>query len=77
MPAASGAGGAGDAGDAGGAGAAGLHGAACGGRVLAALREGARVPLAGGGALLAMHAAALLLTLALCLRAHPDPSYKA
>ncbi|XP_047025320.1 tetraspanin-11-like [Helicoverpa zea] len=58
-------------------GGAGLHGAACGARVLAALARLARVPLALGGALLALHAAALPLAAALWLRAHPRVSYKA
>ncbi|KAI8421365.1 hypothetical protein MSG28_009446 [Choristoneura fumiferana] len=57
--------------------APGLHPAACAPRVLAALEEGARLPLALGAALLALHAAALLLALALCLRARPAPRYKA
>ncbi|XP_075975489.1 leukocyte antigen CD37-like [Anticarsia gemmatalis] len=58
-------------------GGAALHGAACGPRVLAALARLARVPLALGAALLAAHAAALPLTLALWLRAHPHRDYKA
>ncbi|XP_049872355.1 tetraspanin-1-like [Pectinophora gossypiella] len=55
----------------------GLHAAGCAPRVLAALRRGARAPLAAGAALLAAHALALLLALALCLRAQPDTRYKA
>ncbi|XP_032516474.2 tetraspanin-11-like isoform X2 [Danaus plexippus] len=58
-------------------GGAGLHGVPCGARVLDALSTAARAPLAAAGALLAAHAAALLLALALCLRAHPDTRYKA
>lgn len=60
-----------------GGGGAGLWAAGCGERVVAALERAARVPLAAGAALLAAHALALLLTLALCLRAHPAPRYKA
>ncbi|CAH0720292.1 unnamed protein product, partial [Brenthis ino] len=62
---------------AGAGGGAGLHAAGCGRRALAALRAGARGPLAAAGALLAAHAAALLLALALCLRARPHHGYKA
>ncbi|XP_063362833.1 uncharacterized protein LOC134651663 [Cydia amplana] len=40
-------------------------------------QSGARLPLAVGAALLALHALALLLALALCLRARPAPRYKA
>lgn len=58
-------------------GAAGLHTAACAPRVLAALEAGARAPLLGAAALLGAHALALLLALALCLRADPDTRYKA
>ncbi|XP_045769369.1 tetraspanin-10-like [Maniola jurtina] len=58
-------------------GGAGLHAAPCAPRVLGALRGAARAPLAAGAVLLAMHGAALLLALALCLRAHPDTRYKA
>ncbi|KAL0879836.1 hypothetical protein ABMA27_002376 [Loxostege sticticalis] len=58
-------------------GARGLHGAACGERVLAALARAARPPLAAGAALLASHAIALVLALALAVRAHPDHRYKA
>lgn len=61
----------------GGGGGSGLHGAGCGGRVLAALGRLARAPLALGAALLVAHALALPLALALWLRAHPHPSYKA
>ncbi|CAB3254212.1 unnamed protein product [Arctia plantaginis] len=60
-----------------GGGGRGLHGAACGPRVLAALGRLARAPLALGAALLVAHALALPLALALWLRAHPHPSYKA
>ncbi|XP_063534923.1 uncharacterized protein LOC134744906 [Cydia strobilella] len=58
-------------------GAAGLHAAACAQKVIHALESGARLPLAIGAALLALHALALLLALALCLRARPAPRYKA
>ncbi|KAJ0183048.1 hypothetical protein K1T71_001024 [Dendrolimus kikuchii] len=58
-------------------GARGLHAAPCGPRVVAALERRARLPLGLGAALLATHAVALLLTLALCLRAHPHPALKA
>ncbi|XP_046977708.1 tetraspanin-11-like [Vanessa cardui] len=58
-------------------GAAGLHRAACAARVLAALERAARGPLLAGAALLGAHGAALLLALALCLRARPPPRYKA
>ncbi|XP_052740948.1 CD151 antigen-like [Bicyclus anynana] len=58
-------------------GGAGLHAAACAPRVLEALAGAARAPLAAGAALLAAHGAALLLALALCLRAQPDARYKA
>ncbi|CAH2085111.1 unnamed protein product [Euphydryas editha] len=58
-------------------GGAGLHAAPCAPRVLAALARAARGPLLAAGALLAAHAAALLLALALCLRARPPPGYKA
>lgn len=58
-------------------GAAGLHAAACGPRVLAALERAARLPLGVAGALLGAHAVALLLALALAVRAHPDHRYKA
>ncbi|XP_061713982.1 tetraspanin-1-like isoform X2 [Cydia pomonella] len=58
-------------------GAAGLHQAACAPKVIHALESGARLPLATGAALLALHALALLLALALCLRARPAPRYKA
>ncbi|XP_028159003.1 tetraspanin-1-like [Ostrinia furnacalis] len=58
-------------------GARGLHAAACGPRVLAALERAARAPLLAGAALLAAHAAALLLAGALAVRAQPDHRYKA
>ncbi|XP_069357790.1 leukocyte antigen CD37-like isoform X1 [Maniola hyperantus] len=58
-------------------GGAGLHAAPCAPRVLGALRGAARAPLVAGAALLAAHGAALLLALALCLRAQPDTRYKA
>ncbi|XP_041979949.1 leukocyte antigen CD37-like [Aricia agestis] len=56
---------------------AGLWAAGCAGRAADALAEVARAPLAVAAALLAMHGAALLLTLTLCLRARPPPHYKA
>lgn len=58
-------------------GGAGLHAGACGARVLEALARAARPPLLLGAALLAAHAAALLLALALALRARPAHRYKA
>lgn len=57
--------------------AGGLHSAACGPRVLAALQAWSRLPLAVLATLLAAHAVALLLALALCLQARPAPHYKA
>ncbi|RVE43663.1 hypothetical protein evm_011703 [Chilo suppressalis] len=50
-------------------GGAGLHRASCGARVLGALQAGARAPLTAAGALLAAHALAALLALALALTA--------
>ncbi|XP_045449694.1 tetraspanin-11-like [Melitaea cinxia] len=58
-------------------GGAGLYDVPCGPRVLAALERAARGPLLAAAGLLAAHAAALLLALALCLRARPPPRYKA